>query len=118
MVNQLKSKNIKLSIPKVNTIRFPGSNNLLVVLTGETTYFVNSENIISPIELYKNLVSVLIQKISFRQLNFIKNLVSVQLLAALNIYLTRSAKDSKEVMSEFFHNLSLQALSIKMIEFI
>ena len=109
MVNQLKSKNIKLSIPKVNTIPFPGSNNLLVVLTGETPYFVNSENIISPIELYKNLVSVLIQKISFRQLNFIKNLVSVQLLAALNIYLTRSAKDSKEVMSEFFHNLSLQA---------
>ena len=53
MVNQLKSKNIKLSIPKVNTIRFPGSNNLLVVLTGETPYFVNSENIISPIELYK-----------------------------------------------------------------
>ena len=35
--------------------RFPGSNNLLVVPTGEIPYFVQSENIISPIELYKKL---------------------------------------------------------------
>ena len=31
--------------------RFPGSNNLLVVPTGEIPYFDNSEIIISPIEL-------------------------------------------------------------------
>ena len=52
---------------------------------------------------------LIIQKISFHPLN----LVSIQFLAALNIYLAGSAKNSKDAMSEFFHNLSLQALSIE-----
>ena len=82
--------------------RFPCSNNLLVVLKGEIPYFVNSENIISPIELYKKF-----------QMRRVRGLVINQFLAALNIYLAGSAKDSKEVMSELFHSLSLQALSIE-----
>ena len=64
------------------------------MLTGEISYFVNSENIILPFEL------------------------CIQFFPALNIYLSGSAKDSKDAMSEFFHNLSLQALRLKMIEFI
>ena len=64
--------------------------------TGEIPYFVSSENIISPIELYKKF-----------QMRSVRGLVSVQFLAALNIYLAGSAKDSKDVMSESFHNLSL-----------
>ena len=67
------------------------------MLTGEIPYFVNSENIISLIELYKNF-----------QMRSVRGLVS-----ALNIYLAGSAKDSKDVMSQSFHNLSLQALSIE-----
>ena len=82
--------------------RFSGSNYLLVVPTGEIPYFVNSENIISLIELYKNF-----------QMRSVRGLVSVQFLVALNIYLASSAKDSKDVMCQSFHNLSLQALSIE-----
>ena len=82
--------------------RFPGSNNLLVVPTGEIPYFVQSENIVLPIELYKKL-----------QIRSGRGLVCVQFLAVLNIYLAGSTKDSQNIMSELFHNLSLQALSIE-----
>ena len=41
----------------------------------------------------------------------IRRLVCFQFLTALDTYLTGSTKDSKNVMSEFFHNLYLQALS-------
>ena len=82
--------------------RFPGSNNLLVVPTGEIPYFVQSENIISLTELYKKL-----------QIRSGRGLVCVQFLAVLNIYLAGSTKDSQNIMSELFHNLSLQALSIE-----
>ena len=34
-------------------------------------------------------------------------------LAVLNIYLAGSTKDSQNIMSELFHNLSLQALSLE-----
>ena len=47
--------------------------------TGEIPYFVNSENIILPIELYKKFLG----------------LVSIEFLAALNIYLAGSRKDSR-----------------------
>ena len=68
---------------------------------GEIPYFVNSGNIISLIELYKKF-----------QMRSVRVLVSVQFLPALNIYLAGSAKDLKDTVSEFFHKLSLQALSI------
>ena len=82
--------------------RFPGSNNLLVVLTGEIPNFVGSENIFSPIEIYKKF-----------QMRSVRGIVCVQFLATLNIYLAGSTKDSKIAISEFFHNLSLQALSLE-----
>lgn len=80
--------------------RFPGSNNLLVVPPGKIPYFVESENIILPIKFYKMF-----------QMRSIRGLVCFQFLAALDTYLTGSTKDSKNIMSEFFHNLYLQALS-------
>ena len=40
------------------------------------------------------------------------SLVSVHFLAALNIYFGGNRALSKDVMSEFFHNLSMPALSI------
>ena len=43
----------------------------------------------------------------------VRVLLSVQFLVALNACLAGSAKDSKDVISEFFHNLSLQALNIE-----
>ena len=67
----------------------------MVVPTGEIPYFVNSENIILPIELYKKFLG----------------LVSIQFLAALNIYLAGSRKDSRHNEWTFSHNLSLQPLS-------
>ena len=73
---------------------------ILVVLTGKIPYFVSSENIISLIELCKKL-----------QLRSVRRLASVQFLTALHIYLVGSAKDLKDVMSKFFHNLFLQSLS-------
>ena len=41
-----------------------------------------------------------------------RGLVSVHFLAALNIYFGGNRALSKDVMSEFFHNLSMHALSI------
>ena len=70
--------------------------------TGEIPYFVQSENIISLTELYKKL-----------QIRSGRGLVCVQFLAVLNIYLAGSTKDSQNIMSELFHNLSLQALSLE-----
>ena len=61
--------------------------------TGEIPYFINSENITSPTEFYKRF-----------QMRSVRKLVSVQFLAVLNIYLAGSAKDSKDITSEFFHN--------------
>lgn len=41
-----------------------------------------------------------------------RGLVSVYFLDALNIYFGGNSALSKDVMSKFFHNLSMQALSI------
>ena len=69
--------------------RFPAF--LLVVTIGEITYSVESENIISLIELYKKF-----------QMRSLRGLVCVQFSAALNIYWAGCTKDSKNVMSKFF----------------
>ena len=39
-------------------------------------------------------------------------LAAVQFIAALNIYFDEEKKLSQNVMREFFHNMSLQALTI------
>ena len=62
--------------------------------------FVKSSDIISPSELYKKFNS-----------GGLRGLVYVQLLASLNIHLRRDKTISKDALREFFHNLSMQALS-------
>ena len=62
--------------------------------------FVQSSDVISPSELY----------IKFTSGNA-RRLVCVHFLAALNVHLERNKMISKNAMSEFFHNLSMQALS-------
>ena len=69
--------------------RFPGSNELAIILMGVTPAFVKTNDVISSFDLYKKF-----------QLTNAHGLVAVQFLATL-----------KNAMSGFFHNLSMQALS-------
>ena len=62
--------------------------------------FVRTKDILSPFELYE----------FFNQTDA-HGLVCVQLLAALNSHLGDGKNISKNAMSEFFQNLSLQALN-------
>ena len=82
------------------TGRFPGSNNLAIIPSGIIPAFVKTKDIISPSDLYE----------TFKDSNAY-GLVSTQFLAALNIYFNCDKLLSKNVMTEFLHNLSLQALN-------
>ena len=62
--------------------------------------FVNSNDVISPSELYEKF-----------NLENSRRLVCVYFLAALNIHLRGEKIISKNAMSEFYHNLSMQVLS-------
>ena len=79
--------------------RFPTINELTVVLTGDVLDFVKSNDIISPSELY--------EKISSGS----RGLVCIYFLATLNIHLGGEKIIPKNAMSEFYQNLSMQALS-------
>ena len=57
-------------------------------------------NILSPFDLYENFISA-----------DAHGLVCVQFLAALNFFLGGNKIISKNAMSEFFHNLSMQTLN-------
>ena len=82
------------------TGRFPGSNNLAIIPSGIIPAFVKTKDVISPSDLYE----------TFKDSNAY-GLVSSQFLAALNIYFNGDKLLSKNVMTEFLHNLSLQALN-------
>ena len=71
--------------------RFPAVNELIVVPTGDVPSFVEFSDVISPSELYKRYNS-----------GDTSGLVCVHLLAALTL---------NNALSEFLHNLSMQALS-------
>ena len=62
--------------------------------------FVKTSEVISPFNLYKKF-----------QLTDSHGLVSVQFLAALNVFMGGDKTISKNAMSEFFNNLSMQVLS-------
>ena len=81
------------------TGRFPGDQHEAIIPAGETPDFVNTSDQISPRELYKRFNSTEAQ-----------GLVSVQVLAALNVFMNGDRMTSKDAMSEFFHKLSMQAL--------
>ena len=81
--------------------RFPGDQNLAVIPQGDTPSFIDTVDIISPNKLYKKFGTT-----------DEHGLVSVQFLASFNRYLGGSIDISKELMTECFHNLSMQTLSI------
>ena len=82
--------------------RFIGTiDHLFTVPMGETSSFVKENNIISPSWLHQHF-----------NYGDTRGLVCMHFLAALNIYFGGNCTLSKDVMSEFFHNLSVQALSI------
>ena len=83
------------------TGRFPGSYNLLNVPPGENPSFIQKHDRLSPFDInekFKNSSSY--------------GLASVQFLSALNIFFGGDQNISRNVMSEYLHNLSLQALTI------
>ena len=82
------------------TGRFPGSDNLAIIPSGIIPAFIKTKDVISHSDLYE----------TFKDSNAY-GLVSTQFLAALNIYFNGDKLLSKNVMAEFLHNLSLQALN-------
>ena len=82
------------------TGRFPARENLPIVLMGVMPSFVKTNEVISPFDLYEKFNSTSAH-----------GLVLTQFLAAFNIFIGGDKTISKNAMSEFFHNLSMQALS-------
>ena len=82
------------------TGRFPGRNTLIHVPMANMPIFVQSRDWISPRALYETYVG-----------RDMQGLVSVQFLAAFNRFLGEDKEISRNAMSEFFHNLSWQALT-------
>ena len=82
------------------TGRFPASNNLAIIPSGVIPAFIKTKDVISPSDLYE----------TFKDSNAY-GLVSTQFLATLNINFDGDKLLSKNVMTEFLHNLSLQALN-------
>ena len=80
--------------------RFPGSGNLAIVLMGVIPSFVKTKELISPFDLYEKFNST-----------STRGLVSTQFLAAFDIFIGGNKTITKNAMSGFFHNLSMQALS-------
>ena len=75
-------------------------NELTVVSTVDVPKFVNSNDFNSPSELHEK----------FNSENS-RGIFCVYFLVALNIHLGDEKIISKNAMSEFYHNLSMQALS-------
>ena len=82
------------------TGRFPASNNLAIIPSGIIPVFIKTKDVVSPSDLYE----------TFKDSDAY-GLVSTQFLAVLNIYFGGDKLLSKNVMTEFLHNLSLQALN-------
>ena len=84
------------------TGRFPGNHtNLILVPAGKKPDFVKTFDQISPSELNEKF-----------QNGPSYGIAAVQFLAGLNIHFGGDKKLSQDVMSEFLHNLSWQALTI------
>ena len=83
-----------------DTGRFPGRNTLIHVPMADMPSFINSNDWISPRSLYETYLG-----------RDLQGLTSVQFLVALNRFLGGDREVSRNTMSEFFHNLSWQALT-------
>ena len=82
-------------------VRFPGNNALAPIPRAKIPSFIESRGVLLPLALYDTYVG-----------RDMKGIVSVQFLAALNVFLGGDSELSVDVMSELFHNLSWQALTI------
>ena len=82
------------------TGRFPGRNSLVPVPMANMPLVVNSRDRISPCSLYETYIG-----------RDMQGLTSVQFLAAFNKFLGGDKEISRNAMSEFFNNLSWQALA-------
>ena len=91
----------KMSKYFYKTGKLPGHDEMAIIPRGVTPTFVKENQLINPFELY--------EKFEFTKSH---GLVSVQFLAALNVFVGGDKNTSKNAMSEFFSNLTLQALSI------
>ena len=80
--------------------RFPGSQDLVMLPQPKIPDFVRTLMALSPIDLYKKFSST-----------NAKALVSIQALAALNVYIGGDKDISREAMEEFLINLTFQALT-------
>ena len=83
-----------------DTGRFPGRNTLIHVPKADMPSFINSNDWISPRSLYETYLG-----------RDMQGLTGVQFLAAFNRFLGGDREVSRNAMSEFFHNLSWQALT-------
>ena len=79
--------------------RFLGKLNLISVPPGEIPQLIKKNDIISPVQLYQKINS-----------NDCRGLFSVQFFAVLNVFLDGDAELSKNAMTEFLSNFSMQAL--------
>ena len=75
--------------------RFPGFQDLVVVSKPEIPYFIKTNKVISTNQLYEQFSST----------------VSMQALAALNMYYSGNAEISRQALTEFLHNMSHQELN-------
>ena len=82
------------------TGRLPGKNTVIPVPRAVIPSFINSNDVLSPRTLYESYVGCDMQ-----------GLVSLQFLAAFNRFLGGDKEISRDAMSEFFHNMSWQALT-------
>ena len=80
--------------------RFPGSLEFATVPQGPILNFINTSDIILLSDLYNRFKA-----------SDARELVSVQMLASLHMYLGGSPSLSQKTVTEFYHNLSMQALS-------
>ena len=77
--------------------RFPGRQDLIIIPKPDIPHFIKTDEIISPNQLYEKFKG-----------SDAKGLVSVQLLAALNIYLGSNVEltfkgDYDRVLAQFIH---------------
>ena len=80
--------------------RFPPDDNLITLRKSKIPDFIQAEKEIFSIALYKRLTG-----------GKLHALVCTQILCVLNIHLQGNPKLSRDKMSTFYHNLSMQALS-------
>ena len=80
--------------------RFPGNTDLVIIPKPDTPGFIKTNKIISPNQLYEK----------FRGTDT-KGLVSVQVVAALNMHLVGDTNLYRKTMTKFLHNMSMQNLN-------